>query len=275
MSGRLIVCATPIGNLGDAPPRLIEALTEADVIFAEDTRRTGKLLAAFGISTVLRSYFVGNERSRGSELEAMLSKGKVVALVTDAGTPVVSDPGDAAVRIAAAAGAEVTVIPGPSAVTAALAVSGFDGDRFVFEGFLPRKGPLRRDRLEALASETRTAVLFLSPHRTGGDLADLAAALGGDRRIVVARELTKMHEEVWRGSLEGAVRRWPEDARGELTVILEGAQPPPPDMEAAVVAALEAVSGGESPSAASRRIAREFGVPRRSVYDRVINRDHA
>ncbi len=270
MSGTLIVCATPIGNLGDATKRLQEALAGADVVFAEDTRRTGRLLAGLGIEASLRSYFVGNERSRTPELEQLLRSGRTVALVTDAGMPAVSDPGAGAVAAADAVGATVTVIPGPSAVTAALAVSGFDGDRFVFEGFLPRKGKERRARLESLAPETRTAVLFLSPHRVGGDLEDLVEALGGDRRITVTRELTKLHEEVWRGTLADAADRWSETGRGEFTVVIEGAPEPPPDLDAAVAAVEASVDGGERPSDAVRRIARELGVSRRALYERVI-----
>lgn len=269
MTGRLIVCATPIGNLGDAPPRLIEALGTADVIYAEDTRRTRKLLGAFGIEAPLRSYFVGNERSRAAELEAELARGRIVALVTDAGTPAVSDPGASAVAVAAAAGAEVTVVPGPSAVTAALAVSGFDADRFVFEGFLPRKGKARNRVLARLAAETRTTVVFLSPHRAGADLEELAAALG-DRRVVVARELTKLHEEVWRGTVEDAAQRWGLEARGELTVVIEGSSPPGPDLDAAVDDAAAAIASGARPSEAVRKAAAEHGVSRREVYERVV-----
>jgi 16S rRNA (cytidine1402-2'-O)-methyltransferase len=268
--GLLIVCATPIGNLSDVPPRLIEALQRADVVYAEDTRRTAKLLAAFGIEARLRSYFVGNEQERAPELESHLTSGRTVALVTDAGTPLVSDPGAGAVAAAVAAGATVTVIPGPSAVTAALAVSGFDADRFVFEGFLSRKGKARAAQLASLASETRTSVLFLSPHRAGVDLEDLSAALGPGRRIVVARELTKLHEEVWRGTVAEAAERFGREARGEFTVVIEGAEPAEPDVAAAVAAAQEAIAAGERPSAAVRRLAREFGVPRGELYDRVI-----
>ncbi len=269
MTGRLIVCATPIGNLGDAPPRLVEALGGADLVYAEDTRRTRKLLSAFGIDVPLRSYYAGNERSRAAELDEELARGRVVALVTDAGTPAVSDPGASAVAVAAAAGAEVTVVPGPSAVTAALAVSGFLADRFVFEGFLPKKGKERTRAVAGLVTEARTAVVFLSPHRAGADLAELAGALG-ERRVVVARELTKLHEEVWRGTLEEAARRWGPDARGELTLVIEGAAPAAGDLEEAVAAASAAITAGARPSEAVRRAAADHGVSRRELYERVV-----
>lgn len=266
----LIVCGTPIGNLGDVPPRLREALESADVVFAEDTRRTGRLITALGLDVGLRSYFVGNERQRAPELGRLLTAGRTVALVTDAGMPAISDPGAAAIEVAAEAGADVTVIPGPSAVTAALAVSGFDGDRFVFEGFLPRKGRERRERLEALGIEQRTAVLFLSPHRVGGDLEDLASSLGADRRVVVARELTKLHEEVWRGTLGEAAAHWGTTGRGEFTVVVAGAVPPEPDLETAVTMARAAIADGEAPSRAVRRVAAKHGVSRRALYALVL-----
>ena len=272
MSGLLIICGTPIGNLGDVPPRLREALESADVVFAEDTRRTGRLVAGLGLDVVLRSYFVGNERQRAPELGRLLTAGKRVALVTDAGMPAISDPGAAAVAVADEAGAEVTVIPGPSAVTAALAVSGFDGDRFVFEGFLPRKGTERRERLVALAGEQRTVVLFLSPHRVGGDLADLAESVGRERAIVVARELTKLNEEVWRGTLGEAEEHWAGTGRGEFTVVIAGAPAPEPDLDAAEAAVRVAIDAGETPSDAVRRVAGEHGVARRTLYERVIGK---
>ena len=273
MSGLLIVCATPIGNLADVSPRLQEALESAAFVFAEDTRRTGKLIAGLGIEATLRSYFVGNERQRADELEKLLADGEIVALVTDAGTPAISDPGAAAIQAAVDAGAAVTVIPGPSAVTAALAVSGFDGDRFVFEGFLPRKGRARAERLAALGSEQRTAVLFLSPHRVDLDLIDLATAVGPERQIVVTRELTKLHEEVWRGTLAEAAERWGETGRGEFTVVIAGAPSPEPDLGRAVADAQAAIEGGERPSDAVRRVASELGVSRRELYERVIGKD--
>lgn len=174
MPGTLILCATPIGNLGDAPPRLGEALTSASVVYAEDTRRSRVLLRHLGVDRPLRSFFVGNEATRSEELAGRLQRGETVALVTDAGTPAVADPGFTAVRAAIEVGAEVTVVPGPSAVTAALAVSGLPTDRFVFEGFLPRSGKERRSRLESLAVESRTTILFAAAGRLVDDHAILA-----------------------------------------------------------------------------------------------------
>lgn len=268
--GTLILCAGPIGNLGDAPPRLAVALGDADVVFAEDTRRTQKLLAHFGIDRPLRSYFAGNEQSRAGELRDRLRAGETVALVTDAGSPAISDPGSDAVRVAVEVGATVTAIPGPSAVTMALGLSGLPADRFVFEGFLPRSGTERSERLGAVAREQRTVVLFCSPNRLGADLADLAA-LVPDREAVVCRELTKLHEEVWRGSIAVAAAEWGgRDVKGEVTVVLEGGEAPEPDLADAVRRTTEAIDAGERPSAAVKRIAVETGVSRRDLYEAVI-----
>ena len=225
MSGRLILCATPIGNLSDVSQRLRSTLEGADKVYAEDTRRTKTLLRHFGIERSLRSYFAGNEDDRAAEIAAAVTGGLTVALVTDAGMPTIADPGHSAVKAALAAGAEVTVVPGPSAVTAALAVSGLPSERFVFEGFLPRKGKARRERLMALAGERRTIVVFAAPSRLARDLESLRTSLGSDRAIAVTRELTKLHEEVWRGSLAEAVAQWAGDgvARGEFTLVVAGA----------------------------------------------------
>lgn len=272
MPGTLILCATPIGNLGDAPPRLREAIADADFVYAEDTRRSSKLLHALGVEQTLRSYFAGNEAERSSELAGRLREGATIVLLTDAGTPSISDPGLSAVNAAVAAGADVTVVPGPSAVTAALAVSGLPTERFVFEGFLPRKGGERTSRLTALANETRTVVLFAGKGKVARDLADLASALGIDREVAVARELTKLHEEVWRGTLGDAARRWGETVtpRGEFTLVIAGAVEhiPEPDDLLEAVANLE--SAGTSRSEAVREIAGLHGVSRRELYEAVI-----
>jgi 16S rRNA (cytidine1402-2'-O)-methyltransferase len=272
MPGTLILCATPIGNLGDAPPRLGEAIADADVVYAEDTRRSYKLLHALGVEQTLRSYFAGNEAERSSELAGRLREGATVVLLTDAGTPSISDPGLSAVNAAIAAGAAVTIIPGPSAVTAALAVSGLPTERFVFEGFLPRKGGERTSRLTALANEPRTVVLFAGKGKVARDLADLATVLGEDREIAVARELTKLHEEVWRGTLGDAATRWSETVapRGEFTLVIAGAveSMPEPDDLLEAVAHLESV--GTSRSKAVREIASLYGVSRRELYEAVI-----
>jgi 16S rRNA (cytidine1402-2'-O)-methyltransferase len=200
-AGRLYVVATPIGNLGDLSPRAAEVLRSVDLVLAEDTRRTGTLLEHVGSRVRQRSLHEHNERDRIDEVLALLEEGQQIALVSDAGTPVVSDPGFRLVAAAGEAGMRIEPIPGPSAMLAALAVSGLPSDRVVFEGFLPRKGRARADRLAELGNEARTIVLFVSPHRAAADLADLAESLGADRPAIVARELTKLHEEVLRGGL--------------------------------------------------------------------------
>jgi len=268
--GMLIVCATPIGNLGDVSQRLREALNRADVVYAEDTRRTATLLAHVGAETKVRSLFTGNEKARTAELVETVRAGKVVVLVSDAGMPTISDPGAEAVRRVRQMGRTVTVIPGPSAVTAALAVSGFDADRFVFEGFLPRKGQARTERLQSIAAEERTVVLFASPHRLAADLADLAEALGADRRVVVARELTKVYEEVWMGTLAEAMERWAGEVKGEVTLVIEPTAKAGSDVEAAVEDARSLVAEGYSVSEAARRAASAAGVSRRLVYQALL-----
>lgn len=271
MAGRLFLCATPIGNLADASPRLTHTLAAADVVYAEDTRRSAKLLAALDVSVPLRSFFVGNERRRTADIEADLMEGKDVALVTDAGTPAVSDPGTMAVEAARRAGAEVVVVPGPSAVTAAIAGSGMVEGPFVFEGFLPRKGSERTRVLDAIAGETRPTVIFVSPHRALADLTDLAAVCGDERQICIARELTKVHEELWWGDLAGAISRWQGDGpRGEITVVLAGAAAVAPDRDEAVDLARRFLADGRSPSEAAREAASATGIPRRVIYDRLV-----
>ena len=273
MSGTLILCATPIGNLGDLSERASAALMSADVIFAEDTRRTSKLLRHVGSSVPLKSFFAHNERQRLTELVTHLDRGETVVLVSDAGMPVVSDPGTSAVDAAVEVGATVTAIPGPSAVVTALAVSGFDGDRFVFEGFLPRKGKQRGMVIESIGTEERTVVLFAAPGRVAKDLLQLAEHMDDDRRVVIARELTKLHEELWRGTVAAAAVHWAdvEAIRGEFTVVIEGARSPIPDLEAAAEAAEHLIDQGSTASDAVRQIARSTGVSRRELYGIVIN----
>jgi 16S rRNA (cytidine1402-2'-O)-methyltransferase len=275
MPGTLILCGTPIGNLDDVTARLIDTLRRVDLVLAEDTRRTGRLLVRFGIDAPLRSYFVGNESRRTAELTRRLAAGESVALVTDAGMPAVSDPGVAAVEAAVAAGATITVVPGPSAVTAAIAVAGLGGDRFVFEGFLPRSGAERRRRIEAIAAETRPVVLFAATSRVDRDLAALGESLAGDRAVVVARELTKLHEEVWRGSLDEAIQRWGADvqAKGEFTIVIA------PASHAAAVSLADAlvlvdvgIAAGSRLSEAVRIVAADTGVSRRDLYEAALRR---
>jgi 16S rRNA (cytidine1402-2'-O)-methyltransferase len=272
MAGMLVMCGTPIGNLGDASRRLAEVLGKADVVFAEDTRRTATLLRHLDVDRPMRSYFAGNEAQRSAELRDRLERGETVALVTDAGMPSVSDPGLSAVRVAVAAGADVTVVPGPSAVSAALAVSGLPSDRFVFEGFLPRKGGDRRRRLGVLAGESRTSVVFSAPSRVGRDLKDLADACGSDRQITVTRELTKLHEEVWRGTLGDAAKRWVQgtSALGEFTLVVAGADAAQTDPGMLLAEVDDALAAGASRSDAIRTVAERHDVSRRELYDAVI-----
>ena len=271
VSGKLILCATPIGNLGDTSARLRDALATADLVYAEDTRRAAKLLRALDVRTSLRSYFVGNEQDRAQELSGRLSAGETIALVTDAGMPSIADPGLSAVRAAIGVGAEVTVVPGPSAATTALAISGFPAERFVFEGFLPRKGRERRSRLEAVAAETRTTVLFGAKARLIRDLTDLRDHLGAERKMVVTRELTKAFEEVWRGSLGEAVDVWSErEPRGEFTLVIAGAEEEAPDIDHAVEAVNAAIDAGESMTNGVRRVAAQHGISRRELYEAVL-----
>lgn len=273
MPGVLVVCGTPIGNLGDVTPRLAEALAQADLIYAEDTRRAGKLLAHLGVSTPLSSYFVGNERTRSRQLREKLEEGATVALITDAGMPAVADPGHSAVAAARQAGATVRVVPGPSAVTAAVAVSGLVGERFCFEGFLPHRGGERRRALDELAGERRPMVFFSAPSRVLADLEAMAAAFGPERPVTVARELTKLHEEVWFGDLGGAVAEWTErEPRGEFTLVVAGRS----DVEGSLAAAVEEVQArveaGESLSETVRAVAGSLGLRRRALYEEVLRR---
>jgi 16S rRNA (cytidine1402-2'-O)-methyltransferase len=220
------VVATPIGNLGDLSTRAREVLATADLIAAEDTRRTAQLLSAIGVSSRLLSLHEHNEESRLEPLLQQLRDGKVIALVSDAGTPLLSDPGFALVRAAAAAGIEVRAVPGASAITAALSIAGLATDRFAFEGFLPARAGERRTLLARLAAEARTLVLFEAPHRIAATLAELAQSFGAERAAVVTRELTKMHESVYRGTLAQLCEMAREDAdfaRGEITLVIAGA----------------------------------------------------
>ncbi len=224
--GRLHVVATPIGNLGDLSPRARETLAACALIAAEDTRHSAVLLRHFGITTPLVSLHEHNERARTPALIARIAAGDDVALVSDAGTPAISDPGEALVQAAAAAGIEIVAVPGPCAAVAALSVAGLPTAGFAFEGFLPARGSARRRRLGELVTERRTLVFYEAPHRLREMLEDSAATLGHERRAAVARELTKLHEQVERGELGGLAAlaaHEPSLARGELVVVIEGA----------------------------------------------------
>jgi 16S rRNA (cytidine1402-2'-O)-methyltransferase len=272
--GTLILCGAPIGDPQDASPRLGQTLAHVDVIAAEDTRRLRRLAGTLGVELTAEivSYFDANEAERAARLLERLRGGATVALVTDAGMPGVSDPGYRLVRAAAEAGVPVTVVPGPSSVTAALAVSGLPTDRWVFEGFLPRRPSERRGRLAELAGERRTLVMLESPHRIAAALIDLAETFG-DREAVLCRELTKTYEEVVRLPLRRLVT-WATDrqVRGEITLVVAGAEASaaasaPVDL-AAAVAALEAE--GLPRKEAMVSVARSAGVPRRVVYEAVL-----
>lgn len=270
----LILAATPIGTVADASGRLAAALAAADVVAAEDTRRFRRLAADLGVDVPGRvlSYFEGNEQQRTPELLEHLRAGSTVVLVTDAGMPSVSDPGYRIVAAAIAEDLPVTAIPGPSAVLTALAVSGLPVDRFCFEGFAPRKQGERTRVLGALAAEQRTMVFFESPHRTAATLESMAEAFGPDRRAAVCRELTKTHEEVRRGPL-GELVTWAADGvRGEVTVVVSGADPGSTigtDPESLRAAVAEREEDGMTRKEAIAEVAKVAGVPKREVYDLV------
>ncbi len=272
MTGTLFVVGTPIGNLGDLSDRARETLVRVRVVAAEDTRRTGRLLKGFGASPRLVSFFAGNEASRVPSLLAMLQDGTDVALVTDAGMPGVSDPGYALVAACVEAGVPVDVIPGPSAVLTALVISGLPSERFVFEGFLPRSGRARGERLAALAGEPRTIVLFESPKRVAAALGDLLRACG-DRRAVVARELTKLHQEVLRGTLSDLIDTVAgRELKGEVVLVVEGRRGPaaPGTMEDALGAARAAIAGGARTREAAKSAAAATGLPAREIYAALV-----
>ncbi|HEY8215577.1 MAG TPA: 16S rRNA (cytidine(1402)-2'-O)-methyltransferase [Acidimicrobiia bacterium] len=273
--GRLVLVGTPIGNLGDLSPRAAEVLSTADMIAAEDTRRTRALLTHLGVPAGRRLQAVhgDNEAARAREICHVVATGATVAVVTDAGMPSISDPGARLVQACVREGLAVEVVPGPSALLAALVLSGLATDRFVFEGFLPRKGGGRSERMYALGREARTIVLFEAPNRVLATLADLAEACGPARRVAVARELTKLHEEVWRGTLEGALRHFATGApRGEFVIVVEGRAPAEagPDDETLAEAARQEIKEGRTTREAADRIADRYGVSRRRAYDIVL-----
>ena len=273
MAGTLWLVGTPIGNLGDLTDRARETLAAADVIAAEDTRRTGRLLSSIGLTdrAPMVSYFEGNERERTGELVRRLQEGANVTLVTDGGMPGVSDPGYRLVRAAVDAGLDVRVVPGPSAVVAALVLSGLATDRFAFEGFLPRKAGERRTRLEALSADDRTLVLFESPRRVQALLRDIVEVMG-DRQVAVARELTKLHEEVRRGRVSEVLAEMGEaPQKGEVVVVIEGlTQVPVPDMDGCVAEAKELVTGGMKKREAARVVANLRGVSANDLYRSLV-----
>lgn len=269
MSGTLTLVGTPIGNLSDMSPRAVKALQECDFIAAEDTRVTMNLLNHFGVRKPLVSYYEHNKRQRGGEILTRLQAGESTVLVTDAGMPAISDPGEDLVALCHEAGIPVTVVPGPSAVVTALALSGLPTGRFTFEGFLSVNRRSRREHLESLRQERRTMVFYEAPHKLPATLQDMAETLG-DRRVALVREITKIHEEVIRTTLKKAAERFASEApRGEFVLVIEGAAPaeaPAVTLEEAAALAADYAAEGLPASEAARRAAAETGCKKGEIY---------
>jgi 16S rRNA (cytidine1402-2'-O)-methyltransferase len=275
-AGVLWIVGTPIGNLDDMSPRALEVLGAVDLVACEDTRRTGRLLARFGVQRPMRSFFEGNERERIPGLVEHLREGGSIALVSDGGMPGVSDPGYRLVAACVDAGIDVRVVPGPSAAVAALVLSGLPTDRFVFEGFLPRRPGDRARRLEALRDDPRTLVIFESPRRVATLLRHVATTLG-DRRVAIARELTKLHEEVVRGRASELADRFGElEPKGEIVVVVEGDRTPAPsDLAASTAEARELVAAGMRPRDAAKATSSRHGVGANDIYRALLEEDGA
>ena len=270
MSGSLVLIATPIGNMGDLSQRALDALATCDALCCEDTRRTGLMMNNLGLSG--KTYIIVNEHTEHdatNEVIERLLAGETVGLVTDAGTPGISDPGERLVRAAIDKSIPVTAIPGPAAVVMALVVSGLSTSRFVFEGFIPRSGQERASRIAEIADERRTVVIYEAPHRLERTLADLEVACGPLRHVVVARELTKLHEEIRRATLHDAVQHARQhEPRGEYVVVIEGAAPPEPATEEQLEQALRReLANGLSKRDAAAKVALSYGAPKRLVYE--------
>lgn len=274
MSGTLYLVPTPIGNLGDISPRARKTLAEADFIAAEDTRVTLKLLNHLEIKKPLVSYYEHNKNESGPRIVERLLAGECCALVTDAGSPAISDPGEDLVALCAAAGVCVCAIPGPCAVITALSISGLPTGRFCFEGFLSTNKKSRRAHLDALQSEVRTMIFYEAPHKLQNTLRDLTDAFGPERRVSLCRELTKLHEQVLRMTLGEALAFYTEnDPRGEYVLVVEGASEPGEEaltLEAAVALALERIAAGASRKDAVREVSRETGFPKNALYEAVL-----
>ncbi len=271
MAGMLYLVPTPIGNLGDISQRCRETLEQADFIAAEDTRVSLKLLNHLNIKKQLVSYYEHNRAESGRRILERILSGETCALVSDAGSPAISDPGEDLVALCAAAGVVVSAIPGPCAVITALSISGLPTGRFTFEGFLSTNKKSRQDHLQALSAEQRTMVFYEAPHKLLNTLQDLQAAFGPQRRISLCRELTKLHEEVIRTTLEGALAYYRElSPRGEYVLVLEGSVPPPVTemtLEDALARVDEKIAGGLSRKDAVKETARETGFPKNTLYD--------
>jgi 16S rRNA (cytidine1402-2'-O)-methyltransferase len=269
-TGTLYVVATPLGNLEDITARALRVLGEVYRVAAEDTRHSGRLLRHFGIKTPLVSYYDDVEERRAPALVRELLAGRSIALISDAGTPGISDPGYALVRAAVAAGVRVVPVPGPCAVAAALSVSGLPTDRFVFEGFLPAKASRRRRRLEEIAAEPRTLVFYEAPHRVAAALADMHGLLG-DRPACALRELTKLHETVVRGTLAELSARAADLERGEVTLVVGGAPATPVEIPEDLDAEIETLRGeGLRTKEIAERLAVKYGLSRHEVYQRAL-----
>ena len=273
MSGILYLVGTPIGNLGDFSPRAVQTLKEADFIAAEDTRVTLKLLNHFSVKKPMVSYFEHNRRERGEQIVARMLAGESCALVTDAGMPAVSDPGEDLVALCHERGIRVCAVPGPAAFVTALALSGLPAGRFTFEGFLSVNKRSRKEHLASLAGAARTMIFYEAPHKLPATLRDLYAALG-DRRIAIVREITKVHEEVLRTTLAQAARAYADGGlRGEIVLVIEGAETPAQDavlLEDAVEIARGRMAAGQSASDAARQTARETGLKKGDLYKALL-----
>ncbi|MBD2613113.1 MAG: 16S rRNA (cytidine(1402)-2'-O)-methyltransferase [Nostoc sp. ZfuVER08] len=270
----LYVVGTPIGNLEDMTFRAVRILQTVDMIAAEDTRHTGKLLQHFEIKTPQISYHEHNRTSRIPELLQYLTNDKAIALVSDAGMPGISDPGYELIEACIEAGISVVPIPGASAAITALSAAGLPTDRFVFEGFLPAKSQQRREHLESLQTESRTLIFYESPHRLQDTLQDLAEILGSDRQIVLARELTKLYEEFWRGTIAEAIAHYSQrEPQGEYTLVVAGIPPSQPQLTQEELKAelKQLISQGISRSQASRQLAKETSLPRRQLYQLALS----
>ena len=279
MAGTLYLVPTPIGNLGDISPRAKKTLAEADFIAAEDTRVSLKLLNHLELKKPLVSYYEHNKNESGPRIVERLLAGESCALVTDAGSPAISDPGEDLVALCAKAGVCVCAIPGPCAAVTALSVSGLPTGRFCFEGFLSTNKKSRREHLESLRSERRTMIFYEAPHKLQNTLKDLTDAFGPERRISLCRELTKLHEQILRMTLGEALAYYTEnDPRGEYVLILEGAAETSEEaltLEDAVSLALERIASGASKKDAVREVSRETGFPKNALYDAVLRMQDA
>ena len=269
-SGVLYLCPTPIGNLEDITLRVLKTLKEVDIIAAEDTRQTLKLLNHFDIKKPLTSYHEHNKKTKGAKLIEELKKGKSIALVTDAGTPAISDPGEDLVKLCIEEGIKVVPLPGPTAAITALVASGLDTSSFVFEGFLPTKNKEREERLNRISKEERTIILYEAPHRLKETLRELKSYVA-ERKIVIARELTKIHEEFIRGTIDEVLTKLGDEIKGEIVLIIEGAQKQQVE-EKPEILIQKYLEEGMDKKEAIKRVAKELGIPKSQVYKLIIGK---